>query len=329
MIKAMKAIFFGLGSIGRKHVEILKKNFPEIKLVAYRSGVKLSRIEGVTNIYALTDIDFSSFDIAFICNPTNLHYSTAIYCLDKGIKNIFIEKPLSHNLEDLDELLIYANKGRNIYVGHNLRFNETLLKLKEILDENKEIKNSIFYVDVVHSAYMPSWRTRIDYKNSYSASKEKGGGVILDMSHEFDYVRWLFGGFNVSACRYGKISPLEITSEDYCDLFIDIAGIKGRIHLDYFGQKTQRYIDIFYDLGQIRANLIKEKIEVFKSDGVDTYRFNSLVPDEKGTNTSMNRSYEAQMEYFINSIKENRQISNLRENVLLMEDITKIKNMSK
>jgi predicted dehydrogenase len=317
----MKVLFFGLGSIGKRHVKILKK-YHDVDIYAYRSGEVLSRIPDVTNIYRIDEID-DSFDVVFICNPTFLHVKTALYCFSKGIKNIFIEKPLSNNELNLPALIDCELDGANIYVGHNLRFNEILLELKDFL-EIKYIKNNIYYIDVVHSSYLPDWRLNTYYQNSYSASNEMGGGVILDMSHEFDYISWLFGEIESKNREYGQISNLKIDSEDYCDILFKIKStdIFGRMHLDYFSKNVQRYVNIYHKEGQINMDLIKEEINFFENDfkSVPSYKIRRTTIE-----TAMELSYVKQIEYFMNGVVENKNISNLRENVDLIKKLIEIK----
>ena len=63
--------------------------------------------------------------------------------------------------------------------------------------------NKVFFVEAETSSYLPSWRKTVDYTKSYSAFPNRGGGVLLDLSHEIDYLKWLFKDLNISKIYKG------------------------------------------------------------------------------------------------------------------------------
>ena len=75
-------------------------------------------------------------------------------------------------------------------------------------------KEAVFSARSISSSYLPDWRGKVDYRNIYSADKQKGGGVTLDLIHELDYLTDLFGIPERSLHVQGKYSDLEITSDD-------------------------------------------------------------------------------------------------------------------
>ena len=294
----LKVLFFGLGSIGQKHARIIKNNF-EFELYAYRTkkGQEKNRLK-IKEFYNLDEAFSIKPDIAFITNPTYLHIETSLECVKRNI-SLFIEKPISHSLEKTDILETEIRKRKLFsYVAYNIRFHPVISNLVEIVAK----KEKPIYFRAICSSYLPKWRPRQDYSKSYSAKKEFGGGVILDISHEFDYISWLFGEIkNISGCC-GKISDLKINSEDILNAQINCkSGIKGNLHLDYFSHNNERKIQIYYNDGYIEGDMIKNTIKVLKNK------------KEKTINYKCNKdsTYKKQIDYFFkNYQKRNYNIMN-------------------
>jgi predicted dehydrogenase len=281
-----RILFFGLGSIGKKHASFTKNKF-NYDLYAYRTGK--GQEKNNLNIKEFDNIDeaFSiKPDIAFITNPTFLHTETAIECAKRGI-SLFIEKPISNSLNGLDELEKEIKKRKLFtYVAYNLRFHPVINNLKEILPK----KEKPIYFRVKSSSYLPSWRQKQDYSKSYSAKKEYGGGVILDLSHEFDYITWLFGNIKEINGYCDKISNLDIDSEDILEAqIICKSNISGNLHLDYFSREEERKIQIYYNDKYFEGDLIHNTIRIINDDG-----------SEKKTyyHTNLDDTYDKQLEYF-------------------------------
>lgn len=313
MVDIKKILFFGLGSIGTKHIKLLKKNY-NYKIYAYRSKNKNSKVN-IIKIYDLKDAFKIKPDIAFITNPTHLHIETAISCLKAGIKYLFIEKPLSNTLNNVEIFLREVEKSKAIvYIGYVMRFNPVLKKLKKLVDERKD---QIFYANTVCRSYLPKWRPGIDYKEMYSSKREQGGGVILDLSHEFDYNEWLFGKIKSISGKYGKISELEIDSEDICNVSLKFENtMNASIYLDYFSLDNQRTINIFTPKEEIVADLINNEIKIISEKKIkkETIQFEKEY------------MYQQQLKYFLEGVEnKSKKISNLLNAKELLEKLLKFK----
>jgi len=166
-----------------------------------------------------------------------------------------------------------------------MRFHPVIINLKKMIEN----RTNPIYFRAICSSYLPDWRPNQDYSKSYSAKKEFGGGVILDLSHEFDYINWLFGGIKSIDGLYGKISDLKINSEDILDAQINCkSDIKGNLHLDYFSQKNERKIQMYYKKEYIEGDMIKNTIKLLKNNKEKTLRYNY----------ERNFTYKKQLEYF-------------------------------
>jgi predicted dehydrogenase len=247
----MKVLLIGFGSIGRRHYEILSK-MPQIQTIDL---VTKQTFEDVICYKNLQDVDnINQYDYFIIASETKKHFEQ-IKFLEENVKNklIFCEKPLFETKRDLE---IRNNK---LFVGYVLRFHPLLEKLKEFVKNEK-----IILVNAKCGQYLPFWRSDRDFRNCYSAKKEEGGGVLLDLSHEIDYVQWLCGQINEIKSYQVKVSDLEIDSDD-------LAVIIGKtemnamvnISIDYISKMTHRklLVETFentYELDFISNKLIKK-----------------------------------------------------------------------
>jgi len=288
----IKILFFGLGSIGTKHASIIKDNF-DFKLYAYRT--KKGQEKNELNIVEFENIkDAFSIkpEIAFITNPTFLHTETALECAKRNIA-LFIEKPISHSLESVDILDEEISK-RNIftYVGFNLRFHPVVVFLKGFIDKKK----SPIYFRAVCSSYLPNWRPAQDYSRSYSAKKDMGGGVILELVHEFDYISWLFDGIKKINGFYDTTSSLKLDCEDLFEGQIICNKTKGSLHLDFFSRNVERKIQVYYDDLYLEADLINYEIrKIDDKNKFETISFKKNSDD----------MYKKQLEYFFGEYYKN------------------------
>jgi len=217
---------------------------------------------------------------------------TALECIRRGV-DLFIEKPLSHSLDNLEEIKEeIKDKKIFTYISYNMRFHPVLIKLKEIINE----KQKPICFKCVSTSYLPNWRKNQDYRKSYSAKKETGGGVLLDISHEFDYISWLFGEINEISGECKKKSSLEINTEDYVNANIECkTGINGNVFINSFSLKQERNIKIYYNDGFFEGDLINnEVIKINKKGEREKISFNF----------KRNDMFKKQINYFLDEYKK-------------------------
>ena len=305
-------MFFGLGSIGKRLARLVRDNYNH-DLYAFRSTNNGLNDLGIDEVHEISDVERLSPDVAFITNPTSMHVDTAIRAASMGT-NLFIEKPLCDRLVQWDSLLkIVQQKQVLTYVGCNLRFDPIIQYLKRTLDLDQ-----IFYSRVICSSYLPDWRKDQDYTSSYSANKALGGGVILDLIHEPDYCQWLFGNISKIEGKAGKCSNLLLETEDYADMIVNHAsGIISNIHIDYFGHKLQRKIEIFGNDTHIEADLIERTVTCFTKEKTDVQNVGPLERDE---------TYKQELDYFFNCIhKQINPMNSIMEHVSVLKPVLDFK----
>lgn len=241
----MKICMIGLGSIGKKHIKnivtVLRERGESYTIDAMRSS--LSELaqdvkELVSKQYYNIDELPNDYDIIFVTNPTSEHYNTIKKAIEKT-KHMFIEKPIFSSIMEGD-LQHMFKEGSQYYVACPLRHKAIMKEVKQIIRDKR-----VYAVRAICSSYLPEWRQNVDYSKMYSAKKEMGGGVILDLIHEWDYLIDLFGNPEKVFRIDGKYSELDINSEDIAIYIAKTNHSVIEVHLDYFGRETRRELELY------------------------------------------------------------------------------------
>jgi len=250
----------GYGSIGRRHVNILSRLVSK-KNITVLTNQKLSNYRTIKTLKALNGLDPQYI---VICNPTSDHLNK-IKFIEKNFKNksVLVEKPLFSKPTKINL------KKNKYYVGYNLRFNPIINFLKKKIRSKK-----IWNVSIFCGSYLPQWRSNINYKESASAKKRFGGGVLLDLSHELDYVQWLFGKIQIEHSKSKKLSNLNIETDDFLNLVAKTKKVPSiQITLNYFTRKATRQILIDGKNISLHADLIKKKVIYHDGNKKKIYNF--------------------------------------------------------
>jgi predicted dehydrogenase len=232
----------GLGSIGRRHLRLVKELRPELNIIAVRSGKgKKVEEEKLLNavVHSLEEAIDCGIEAAIIATPAVYHVQQAIKLMEKGI-HVLIEKPLSHSLDNVNKLLRIAKTSKLVgLVGYCLQYDPGALKFNKMLNNQKTGK--ILNAQVECGSYLPDWRKGFDYRESVSAKAELGGGVLLELSHELDYIRWFFGEMKSVSANIQNSGTLDINVEDSVDMiFESVLGFPVSVHLDFNSRNTRR-----------------------------------------------------------------------------------------
>jgi len=260
-----KICVIGLGSIGTQHIrnmiEIFKKKNKDFTIDLLRSGfgTKMdTQLEKYINsIFYDVNMMPNDYDVAFITNPTSLHYSTIADFAMKS-KNMFIEKPVFCR-SNIDISTLKLKPSGVYYVACPLRYTKVIQYLKNYVESSR-----VYCVRVVCSSYLPEWRTLTDYRKSYSASVEQGGGVSIDLVHEWDYLYYLFGKPRKVLNLRGTYSDLGITSDDLSVYIAEYENMLVEVHLDYFGRVPVRELEIYMQNDTIKGDFINSQIKLIK-----------------------------------------------------------------
>ena len=257
----LTALFIGLGSIGSRHLKNLHTICAERGITlaadALRSSLNRPLRPGVAELLRaqFTALDDPAarehYDLAFITNPTSLH-AEALQSLRGRAGALFIEKPIfSADQAGLDPAALLA-PGQKAYVAAPMRWCGVMLALKKRLETGADGRP--YCARVLCSSYLPDWRPGVDYRTVYSAHKAMGGGVTIDLIHEWDYLVDLFGAPERLYNLRGQYSELEIDSDDVSLYIAQYPGMLAEVHLDYFGRGYRRSIELFTPSGSLVAD---------------------------------------------------------------------------
>ena len=298
MIKKIKILIVGAGSIGKRHIRNLKKiGILSSNLLAVDK--RKDRLDEVKKLdikkcfFSLKSALRESFDAAVICSPTSMHINQCIL-LAKQKKHLLIEKPLSHNLKDLNKLekILKKNKLTSM-IAYIFRFHPGVILAKKILNEKKIGKSLYFRGEF--SEFLPDWHPYENYRKFYMAKKKQGGGSILDQCHIMDLSHFLMGNFKNVLCLNTKKSPLQIQADDISEMIINNSdGSVSSIHTDIFGRKHSKYFEIKGTKGNLKWDFYKNTLEIYNSKNKSnkTYRFRK----------DFNLSYLDEIKHFITCV---------------------------
>lgn len=257
-MEQLKVCFVGVGSIAKRHIRnlrlICEQRNISVHIDAYRHRKSDDMIEGIEQIFYSVDEVPYDYDIIFVTNPTELHLEALKSFHKKGC-HFFIEKPIV-SINQIKEMEQFPLREDSVYyVACPLRYNAVIQYLKSHVDLTRVIS-----VRSISSSYLPDWRPGTDYRDTYSAHKDMGGGVSIDLIHEWDYLTYLFGTPKEVKAMIGKKSGLEIDSDDYAIYLADYDHMITELHLDYFGRKTIRTVELIMDAQTIVGDIANQKL---------------------------------------------------------------------
>lgn len=250
----MKFLIAGLGSIGRRHFRNLIA-LGEKDIVLLRSHRATLPDDELAGYPVETDLQKAlqkyKPDAVIVANPTALHLDVAIPAAEAGCA-ILLEKPVSHSLERLDVLQQAAQKsGSKILVGFQFRYHPTLNKARELILSGALGK--VLTVRAHWGEYLPNWHPWEDYRQSYAARADLGGGVIVTLTHPLDYLRYILGEVESLWSFNGHLSPLEVDVEDGAEIGLKFSnGAIGSVHVNYFQRPPVHRLEIVGTNGTLR-----------------------------------------------------------------------------
>lgn len=262
-MRVKKAVVIGYGSIGQRHTRLLNS------LGIITAVVSKRHINGGKSYLTIEEaIKNEQPEYIVIANETHLHEEALFRIQNTGYNHkILVEKPLFAKVTSQNY------QFSSLYVGYNLRFHPIIQKINELL-KNEQVISVNSYV----GQYLPTWRPNSDYTKSYSADITKGGGVIRDLSHELDYLNFLFGSWAEMTANGGQISNLSIQSDDsFSIMYQTQTGINVSVEMNYLDRIIQRQLVIQTNNHTYKADLIGQTVQIdnevmqFEVDRDDTY----------------------------------------------------------
>lgn len=308
----LKVCFVGIGSIAKRHIRNLYNVCQERKINLVIDAFRREKRDidkeiqnHIRQVFTNAQLLPNDYDIIFITNPTCMHLNT-LQKLHGKATHFFIEKPLT-SYENLKQVFDIKYRAESVYyVACPLRYTNVIRYLKK----NIQLSDAIS-VRCISSSYLPEWRPDVDYRKTYSADRTLGGGVSIDLIHEWDYIKYLFGTPDKIFYTSGKKSSLELECEDYAIYVADYLDKVIELHLDYFGRKAIREIMIITNSDTIVGDLINNKISYLNQG------------KEICFHEDRNEWHKRELEYFLDIVEGknvcNNNIMDARETILFTQ----------
>ena len=299
-----RILIVGLGIIGKRHKELAHQLFPNAEIEVLRLRDKSQILDsGSKFLTTIQDAKEFSPEIAVLCTPSTTHISLALEFAKSDV-HLLIEKPISQSsagvLEVLEEC---ASRNVVLMVGYNLRYLKSLQEFRRHVSEGLIGRPLSVRCEV--GQYLPNWRPKKDYRKSVSARSELGGGVMLELSHEIDYLRWIFGEVDWVRATLLRQSELEIDVEDTVHLTIGFEkSIYGKqlianLNMDFIRHDATRSCTVIGDRGSLRWDGILGEVSVIQAD---KKAWETLFVNDNG----IEETYILEWQEFIKAIKEKR-----------------------
>lgn len=294
---ALKVLIVGLGSIGARHLANLRKLRADAYITIWRTHSKSRDIppEADSVVFNLDDALDLKPTVAIIATPSTFHIAPALDLAQKGT-HLFVEKPLSHNLDGVDELIELCHRRHLVlFIGYVLRFQRSLQLLRTALKEGKI--GRVLSLRAEMGQFLPEWRPGSDYRKGVSGRSDLGGGVVLELSHELDYVPWLVGDVQSVSAQIGRIGDLEIDVEDMAEIVLRFCnGAIGSVHLDMVQRPATRTCRIVGTDGTLVWDGLSHSVQWFD------IRERAWVDLEVGEAETRNEMYLSELSHFLDCV---------------------------
>jgi predicted dehydrogenase len=243
------ALIVGMGAIGQRHARLLHDLDLDVAVVSRHGEAAEHRYPSLEAALRREHPDY-----VVVANETAAHLRTVSALADSGYAGtVLVEKPLFDHPAPLPR-----HRFAGLYVGYNLRFHPVLREIARLLADEPAISAQIYV-----GQHLPDWRPSRDYRATSSASRAAGGGVLRDLSHELDYMTWLFGPCRRVAALGGRLSPLAIDSDDVQALLLSFERCPvATAQLNYLDRPGGREIIINTASHTIRGDLLRGTLRV-------------------------------------------------------------------
>jgi predicted dehydrogenase len=295
----MRFLVVGTGSIGTRHARNLLGLGHEVlgwDAHPYRLDEARRAVPGLQPMIGIGPALAERPDAVLVCTTPASHVAVARQAVEAGC-HVFVEKPVAHVSDEVPALLDAARRaGRLIVVGFNLRFLPSLRRVKALIDAERI--GRVYAARAYFGFYLPDWRVGRDYRENYAVSVAQGGGALLDLIHELDYVGWLFGEATELCCAAGHVSSLVGDTEDLAEVTMRFSsGLVAQIHVDYLRRVYRRDLEVIGADGVIIWDYTSRTVRVL-GPGPDDVEVHDGASD--GPNEAM---YVEEMRHFIQCLE--------------------------
>ena len=278
---------------------------PQAHITVWRhirmTGAEQAPAEADRIVFGLDEALSLRPDIAILASPAPFHVRTASALASAGV-HMLIEKPLSDSMDGLDRVLDDCRRQTIVVmVGYHLRFSPSLARLHDAIADG--VIGRVLSVRAEVGQYLPDWRPGTDYRQGVSARRELGGGVVLELSHELDYVRWLGGEIRSVRAETGHLGGLDIDVEDVAEILLRFTnGAIGSVHMDMLQRRATRTCKVIGAEGTLEWNGLDGRLRLFSAK--DSRLTELCGPSDAG----LNDLYMAELAHFIRCAVEGGEV---------------------
>ncbi len=294
----MKILVCGAGSIGRRHIENLQKI--GVMVLAWRSRRELAdELSKQYNIRVYTSIDeaINNADGVVVATTTNTHIEIAVKVVEYN-KALFIEKPLSDSYKSIKPLLEKIKENHIIEVGFQLRAHPNLIKLHKLIKRYEF--GPLYTYRAAVGQRLDEWRLGVDYRKSYSANRDLGGGALLDLTHEIDLIQWLTGPVRNVYGDLAKVSDLQMNAEDLVNLtLVNENNAVGQVQLDMLSPVYRRELELVFQKAILRWDAVTGILKKITPEGV-------VIEHQVSDKFDRNDMFMYQMQHFIDRVSDKK-----------------------
>jgi len=278
-----RVLVLGAGSAGARHARLLAGAGASV-VVTDPQADRAAGLGLETMTFDLNRLD--GFDGIVVASPSVAHAEQTLAALASGAR-VLVEKPLATKSADLDAIL-QSSDGR-VMVGYNLRLHEPVERFVGLVDEG--VAGRLSAVRLWFGSWLPDWRPEVDYRQTYSARADLGGGILDDAIHELDLLVWLLGtDISVAGAVVDRLGPLDIDVEDTVKAVLRGAdGVAAEVSLDYLSRRYRRGMEAIGDRATVRLDWARSALEVETADELRTETVDAPVA----------LSYQRQAERFL------------------------------
>jgi len=303
----------GFGSIANKHLSIIEKLYPKTNIyIVTKRDLKLKH----KTYKNLTSLKNKDLDAIFITSPSNEHFRVLSLFYRKNI-NFFVEKPIFDKNKDIKLVLKHFSRQNApvLQVGYVFRHDDLFLKFKSMCDSN--LIGKVIRVEIYAGSDLSLWRPNSRLKDSISLSKDKGGGVLLELSHEIDYCLWLFGDLKLEFSNLNRSGMFHSKVEDTADLYLSSKKkVNISIHLNFWQKNSERYCKVYGTKGSLVLDILGREINLNNKKTNKSIVFKSKLSD----------AYKKQITNFFYSINHSKKSSiSLSDSLKVLDIIEKAK----
>jgi predicted dehydrogenase len=305
----LRGAIIGFGSIGRRHFENLERLGVTNLTVVRRPGQCNSAFApppGPRVVASHEEAVAGGLDFAVICNPTRLHVETARHYMRAGV-SLLVEKPLSDRPEDARQLVEESRQCEVLAsMAYCMRYHPAYAAAREAVRSGKI--GRVLYAKAWFESYLPAWHPWEDYRQSYAARKDLGGGALRTCDHEIDFLAWCLGTPEAVIGYSSRTGAIEMDADDHAVALIRYpGGAMASVELSFCRQDRSRGFEFIGDQGTLAYRWDEQQLRYAAGNDKEQ----AVLLDYRGRD--INEMYTALMSDFVHALMDRKKRSALAD----------------